>query len=326
MKKVLIVQPIRPEALQLFEQRSDIVVEVLTDISPENIRRHIVDADALTVRDAPVPIHALEVAPRLKVISRHGVGFDNIPVDYCTARGIAVTIVGDVNAVSVAEHTMFLMLCAARGGIMLDKAVRHGDFSARTRIIGLELRGRTLLVVGFGRVGREVATRAIAFGMSVLVFDPFADRACCSTVSYVATLDEGLVRADVVSLHLPLTTETRNLIGQRELALLPIGAIIVNTARGGIIDESAMVAALKNGRLHGAGVDTFTDEPLFAGHPILTEERTVLSPHAAALTVEALVAMSLATARNAIAGLDGSLDHTLVVNPAVLKKTSNALQ
>jgi D-3-phosphoglycerate dehydrogenase len=262
----------------------------------------------------------------LRVISRHGVGFDNIPVDYCTSRGIPVTIVGDVNATSVAEHTMFLMLAVARNGVQLDAAVRTGDFGVRSRITGIELRGRTLLIVGFGRIGREVASRARAFGMRVTVFDPFADRASWGDIPFVEVLEEGLSSADVVSLHLPLTPGTRNLIGQRELALLRHGAIVINTSRGGLLDEHAVVAALRTGQLRGAGLDTFVHEPVPAGHPILAESDAVLSPHSAALTLESLIAMSLATVRNALAGLDGVLDRTLVVNPAVFDKTYDALE
>jgi D-3-phosphoglycerate dehydrogenase / 2-oxoglutarate reductase len=321
VKKILVVQPLRSEALRLFQERPDIRFEIVTDVAPDNLMRHIVDADALTVRDAPVPTQVLEAAPHLKVISRHGVGFDNIPVEYCTARGIPVAIVGDVNAVSVAEHTIFLMLAVARNGVQLDGAVRRGDFAARQRITGVELRGRTLLIVGFGRIGREVACRAMAFGMRVMVFDPFAERGR-EDVVFVGTLEEGLSAADVLSLHVPLNARTRNLIGERELALMPPGAIVVNTARGGILEENAVVAALRSGRLRGVGLDTFVDEPVPATHPILTEADTVLSPHSAALTVESLLAMSFATARNALAGLDGQLDRALVVNPAVFRRGS----
>ena len=326
MKKILVVQPLRPEALELFEARPDVRFDVVTDFSSQNLLRHIVDADALTIRDAPLPMAVLEAAPRLKVVSRHGVGTDNIPVDYCTARGLPVTVVGSVNAISVAEQTMFLMLAAARHGIALDAAVRRGDFGARARLIGLELRGRRLLIVGFGRIGREIATRARAFGLSVLVFDPFAARTAEAGVSFVDTLEQGLAQADVLTLHVPLDERTRNLIGAREMALMPRNAIVLNTARGGIIDDEALSAALDAGHLWAAGLDTFAIEPLQSGSPLLTNARTVLSPHSAALTEESLVAMGVMTARNALAGLDGVLDPALVVNGSVLKEMSHAAQ
>src|SRR5262249_19226155 len=148
------------------------------------------ESDAITVRDAPLPIDVLEAAPQLKVISRHGVGYDNIPIDYCTSRGVPVTVVGDVNAVSVAEQTMYLMLAAARHGIELDHAVRSGAFAARAKIVGAELRGRSLLIVGFGRIGREVATRAQAFGVKVIVFDPYMVRTRSPDFAFVDSLAE----------------------------------------------------------------------------------------------------------------------------------------
>ena len=326
MKKILVVQPLRPEALRLFEARPDVRFDVVTDFSADNLLRHVGDADALTIRDAPLPVAVLEAAPRLKVVSRHGVGTDNIPVDYCTARGLPVTVVGSVNAVSVAEQTMYLMLAAARRGIELDAAVRRGDFGARSKLIGLELRGRRLLIVGFGRIGREIAARAQAFGLQILVFDPFAARTPAPGVAFVDTLEQGLARADVLSLHVPLDARTRNLIGAREFALMPKDAIVLNTARGGIVDEEALVAALDAGHLWAAGLDTFAVEPLPPGSPLLTNARTILSPHSAALTEESLVAMGVMTARNALAGLDGALDPALVVNASVLAEVSHAAQ
>jgi D-3-phosphoglycerate dehydrogenase len=308
----------------LFEQRQDVRFEVITDFSPDNLLRHVGAADAITVRDAPLPVQVLQAAPKLRIISRHGVGYDNIPVDYCTSRGVPVTVVGDVNAVSVAEQTLFLMLAAARRGVELDQAVRTGAFSARSRLIGVELRGRVLLLVGFGRIGREVARRAAAFDMKIAIFDPYADRAMLPELQFVDTLDDGLRIADVLSLHIPLGAETRDLIGARELALLPDGAIVINTARGGILDETALVSAIQSGRLRAAGLDTFTVEPLPQNHPLLAEQRIALSPHSAALTEESLLAMGLATARNALAGLDGSLNPDLVVNRSVLVETTYA--
>jgi D-3-phosphoglycerate dehydrogenase len=210
--------------------------------------------------------------------------------------------------------------------VQLDGAVRRGDFAARSRIIGVELRGRVLLIVGFGRIGREVARRAAAFGMKILVFDPYADRSALPDTVFAETLNDGLAAADVLSLHVPLGSDTRDLIGTRELALLPPGAIVINTARGGIVDEDALLAAIRSGRVRAAGLDTFAVEPLPPDHPLLEEKRAVLSPHSAALTEESLVAMGLATARNALAGLDGTLDPLLVVNRAALTEDSDALQ
>ena len=325
MKKILVIQPIRSEALRLFKERSDIRYEVIEDFSPSNLLEHIGDADAITIRDAPITSQILESAPKLRVISRHGVGYDNIPIDYCTARKLPVTTVGDVNATSVAEQTIFLMLAAARRGVELDDAVRRGDFAARSRLLGIELKGRIILIVGFGRIGREVAKRAAAFGMQVIVFDPYADRNAHAGHSFIDTIEDGLAIANVVSLHVPLGNGTRDLIGRREFALLPVGAIIINTARGGILDEAALLEAIRSGHVRAAGLDTYLCEPLPIDHPLIQERRAILSPHSAALTEESLIAMGMATARNALAGLDGTLDPDLVVNRSVLTEKLHAL-
>ncbi|WP_049731438.1 hydroxyacid dehydrogenase [Rhizobium ecuadorense] len=324
MKKILVVQPLRPEALRLFDQRSDVSYEIVTDFSRENLLKRVSDVDAITVRDAPLPVDVLQAAPNLKIVSRHGVGYDNIPIDHCTSRGIPVTVVGDVNAISVAEQTMFLMLAAAKSGVQLDAAVRKGDFAARSRLIGIELRGRTLLVVGFGRIGREVAKRSASFGMNIIVYDPYAKRTEADGASFVDHLEDGLAAADVVSLHIPLSDATRNLIDADALRQIKRGSIIINTARGGIIDENALADALAEGQVRAAGLDTFATEPLPVTDRLASEERVILSPHNAALTEESLIAMGVMTARNALAGLDGNLDPALVVNRSVLEASVDA--
>lgn len=324
MKKIVVIQPLRPEALALFDKRSDVAYEVVTDFTPANLLTKVGEADAITVRDAPLPAEVLAAAPRLKVVSRHGVGYDNIPVDYCTSRGIPVTVVGDVNAISVAEHAIYLMLSAARFGVELDEAVRSNNFGARAKLIGVELQGRTLLLVGYGRIGRETAKRAQGLGMGIAVYDPYANRDNFPGTRFVDTLEEGLAIAGVLSLHIPLSDKTRNLIDAHALALMPKGGIVINTARGGIIDENALIASLNSGHTHAAGLDVFAAEPLPPGSPILSSKRVILTPHSAALTEESLIGMGVMTARNALAGLDGALDPNLVVNRAILERKTHA--
>jgi D-3-phosphoglycerate dehydrogenase / 2-oxoglutarate reductase len=322
MKKILVIQSLRPEALALFDARKDISYELVTDCSEQNLLAKIRDADAVTVRTAVITEDVLAAAPKLKVIARHGVGYDNIPINQCTARGIPVTIVGAVNAVSVAEHAIFLMLAAARSAIELDRATRQGDFGIRNRVTGIELNGCNLLVVGFGRVGKQVAVRARAFGMNILVFDPYLSTDLSKDLRVFASLESALPEANIVTLHTPLTDETKGLLGARELSLLPRGAIVVNASRGGVVEEAALLAAVRSGHLHGAGLDTFDLEPLPADSPLCSEPRIVLSPHTAAMTETSLAAMSLVTAQNALAALDGTLDPEMVVNRAVLKMGS----
>ncbi|MDE2911972.1 MAG: hydroxyacid dehydrogenase [Paracoccaceae bacterium] len=313
-RKVLVVQPIHERALDLLRDRDDVSFKVVTDFSEENLIKHVVDAEAITVRDAPLGRRVIKAAKRLKVVSRHGVGYDNIPVKLCSELGIPVTIVGPVNAVSVAEHTIYLMLAAARQGMLLDAAVRKGDFSARDRVTAVELRGKTLLLVGFGRIGREVAKRAATFDMNIKVFDPFCGDRSGIEVDFVDTLETGLSDADVVSLHAPLNDGTRRIIGARELAILPRRSIVVNASRGGLLDEAALMAAVASGKLHGAALDTFDREPLSENSPLTREPRIVLSPHCAALSEEALISMGVKTVENVLAVLDGEPIADLIVN------------
>jgi D-3-phosphoglycerate dehydrogenase len=318
IRRVLVVQPLHPTAIAMLDARPDIEYEVVTDLSEQNLLAHVADIDAMTLRDGHLPASVVEAAPRLKVISRHGVGYDNVPVAVCTARGIPVTLTVAANVISVAEHTMMLLLAAARAAIELDTSLRDGDFAVRSRVRGVELRGRTLVLVGFGRIGREVAVRAAAFGMRVCVVDPYLANPP-EGVEVIADLSSALPCADVLSLHTPLTDETRGMIGAAELAAMPQGAILVNASRGGVVDEQALLAAVRSGHLHGAGLDVFAVEPLPADSPLLAERRIVVSPHAAALTEESMIAMGRDTIDNVFAALDGTLDPSVVVNPSVLR-------
>lgn len=315
---VLVVQPLHADGLTMLDDRDHVSYHVLPTADRDAMLRLAPEIDAITIRDGQLPADVIERAPRLRVVSRHGVGYDNVPVEVCTARGIPVTIVGDVNTNAVVEHTMFLLLAAARAGVALDRAVRVGDFAIRSRSTAVELRGRTLLVVGLGRVGRGVAARAQSFGMRVVGYDPLLAGNPPVGVELLDRFERALPTADAVSLHVPLTDRTRHLLDRAALAMLPDGAIVVNTARGGLIDERALVDAVGSGRLHGAALDVFADEPLPATSALVAETRIVLSPHAAALTDESLRSMSAITVRNVFDAFDGRLDPALVVNPEVI--------
>ena len=316
--RVLVVQPLHPTAIEMLESRPDVEYSVVTDLSEQNLIHRVADVDAMTLRDGHLPASVVAAAPNLKIVSRHGVGYDNVPLALCTSRGIPVTLTVAANAISVAEHTMMLMLAAARTVIELDTRTREGDFAVRSRIRGVELRGRTLLLVGYGRIGREVAARAAAFGMRVCVVDPYLTASPSHDVELIADLASALPRADVLSLHAPLTDETRGLVGATELAALPEQAIVVNASRGGVVDEEALLASIRSGHLHGAGLDVFAGEPLPADSPLLGERRIVLSPHAAALTEEGMIAMGRDTISNVFAAFDGTLDPSVGVNRSVL--------
>ena len=287
---------------------------------PSDLAEQARSAEAIIVRATPIDRALLAGAPRLRLVARHGVGYDSVDVDALSERGIPLALTGDVNSGAVAEHTLALMLALAKRIVQHDRAIREDRFAERDHFSAVELDGRRILVIGFGRIGRRVAALCRAFGMAVRVFDPFLTAAAVEQAGYrhSTDLDAALADADWVSLHLPKTPQTRGLIGQERLARMRPGAFLVNVARGGLVDEAALVEALDTGRLAGAGLDVFETEPLAPDHPLAAREDVVLSPHAAALTSECAQRMALACADNVIAFFAGQPDPTRIVNREVL--------
>jgi D-3-phosphoglycerate dehydrogenase len=282
-------------------------------------------ADALFVRLFPVTADLLSGAPRLKVIGRHGVGYDTVDVPAATARGIPVIYAPNANSDSVAEHCVLLMLAVARRLVYADRAVRLAEWT-RGRdwnlplSVGMELREKTLGIVGVGQVGRRVAQIAGAgLGMTVLGHDPFlSPPAFPAGVERLDALAPLLRRADIVTLHVPLSAGTRRLINADRLAQMKPGAILINTARGGLVDEAALEAALQSGRLAGAGLDVLEEEPPPARHPLLTWDprRVTLTPHVAGISERSLQRMAEMVCRGILAVLRGERPAN-VVNPEV---------
>lgn len=320
--KILVVQSFHQDGLDVFAGRDDVRVEVIETTDEAAIGEAIADADAVTLRVAKLPRRVIDRAERLKVVSRHGVGYDNVDVAACSERGIPVTITANANAVAVAESALGLMLALSNRVLAYDRATREGDWTIRQREPRFELAGKRLLLVGLGRIGQRVARRAEAFEMEVDVLDPHVDPEEIGRAGYghVHDLRKALPGVDVLTLHTPLTGETRGMIGAEELALLPPRAILINTARGGIVDEAALAEALRAGRLAGAGLDVFASEPPPADHPLFALDNVVLSPHAAGPSREAGVRMAVAVARNTLAALDGRIDPEMVVNQEVLRR------
>ena len=319
MPHILIAGKVHPDGLALLEAAPGITSDYVEDTGDTAYLQRLPDADALLLRTQPLTAEILASAPRLKIVSRHGVGYDAIDVAALTARGIPLTVVGDVNAQSVAEQTLTLMLAAAKRLIRADRATRAGDWNYRERLEPCELNGKTLLIVGFGRIGRRVARLCQAFEMRVLVHDPFvsAEEIAAAGATAAPDLAEGLKQAQVLTLHLPKTGDAP-LIGAAELALLPAEAILVNTARGSLVDEAALVAAVESGRLAAAGLDVYEAEPPPTGASVLVDDRLVLMPHAAGLSRESASRMSVAAMRNILDFFEGRLDSYLVVNAADL--------
>ena len=284
--KVLVTEPLSERGLDLL--REDFQVDVRPELASEGLAEAIGPYDALIVRSQTrVDATVLDAAENLKVVARAGIGLDNVDVEACTRRGVLVVNAPQSNIVSAAEHAIALLLAQARNIPQASQALKSGEW-ARDRYQGVELAGKTLGVIGIGRVGAMVAARALAFGMRVIAFDPYVsrDRAREMGVELMPTLEALLVQSDFVSIHLPRTPETEGLIGERELSLLKDGARIVNTARGGILDEDALVKALKDRRVAGAALDVFAEEPTTESDLFAFEE-VVVTPHLGASTVEA---------------------------------------
>lgn len=320
MTHILVAGAIHPKGMAVIEAQPGVTFEVVEAPTADDLRAKLPGADALVIRTAPLPADAVEAAARLRVVARHGVGYDNIPLDALTARGIPLALVGSVNAVTVAEHALFMMFALAKQGRAYDRAVRTGDWAIRNSFAAVELTGRTLLILGFGRVGRELARRALGLDMAVHAYDPLIDATTIATAGAAPVDDwrDAIGYADFVSLHLPRTPETTGMIGAGELATMRPGAFLINTARGGLIDEAALAAALSRGAIAGAGIDVFDDEPPAADHPLFGLDNVLLSPHAAGLTMECATRMGVVSAENALAGLAGQPGPALVVNREVL--------
>ncbi len=284
--RILVTEPLSDRGLDLL--RKDFQVDVRPELASDGLAEAISPYDALIVRSQTrVTAEVVEAGENLKVIARAGIGLDNVDLDAATRRGVMVVNAPQSNIVSAAEHTIALLLSQARGIPQADAALRRGEW-ARERFRGVELAGKTIGVIGLGRVGAMVAHRAAAFGMRVIAFDPYVskDRAREMGVELMPTLEAVLVQADFVSIHLPRTPETEGLIGEREIGLMKQGARLVNTARGGIVDEDALVKALKDGHLAGVALDVFAREPTTAS-PLFEFDQVVVTPHLGASTVEA---------------------------------------
>ena len=315
MPHILIAGKLHPAGLARLSTAQGFTHRLIEEVSLESFLPYLPEADALVLRTQPLTGATIATAPKLAIVSRHGVGYDAVDVKALSARRIPLSIVGDVNSRAVAEHTLMLMLGVARRAAAHDHAVRTGAWNVRNRFETVELDGKTLLLLGFGRIGRRVAELAQAFGMAVTAYDPFVtpDTMARHGVKPAADLHKALSTADYVSLHMPGSPQGA-LIGAAELAVMKRSAILINAARGGLVDELALDKALREGRLLGAGLDVLTSEPPPPDHPLLGNDRVLISPHSAGLTDECAARMAVASVQNVIDHFAGKLDPALVVN------------
>jgi len=318
MDRILIADPLEESGLEVLRAAGAEVV-VLAAADRPRIAELLPEFDALVVRSATkVTRELLAAGKRLRVVGRAGIGVDNVDVEAATERGVLVVNAPTANLMSATEHTLALLLALARKLPAADASMKRGEWD-RKSWVGMELQGKTLGVIGFGRIGQRVAARARAFEMEVLAYDPFLDPALATRLGVrPVTLDEMLPLADVITLHTPLTAETKHLLDARRIAAMKPGALVVNCGRGGVLDEEALFAALESGHLGGAALDVFEEEPTkrldLVKHP-----KVVATPHIGAQTHEAQERIALETARTLLAALAGAMPESAVNLPFVSK-------
>jgi D-3-phosphoglycerate dehydrogenase / 2-oxoglutarate reductase len=314
MPHVLVAGKIHPSGVALLEAAGGVTYELVDEVSEASYVPKISQADAVVIRTQPMSAQTIAAAPNLKIVSRHGVGYDAVDVAALNARKIPLAIVGDVNSGSVAEHAMMLILAASHRLVRADQSVRNGNWGWRNRLEASEVAGKRLLIVGYGRIGRNLARMAGAFGMEILAHDPYLQKAGWpeGSVATASDLNEALTSADVISLHVP--KPDKPVLGTAELAKLKRGAIIINTARGGLVDERALADALKSGQVGAIGFDVFDDEPPSSSHPLTGFDQAILTPHNAALTLECGERMAVQSVQNALDFFAGRLNADLIVN------------
>ena len=284
--------------------------------SEENLKKVLPNFDACTLRVSKLNEKIMSNCKKLKVISRHGVGYDNVDLNYLKKNNIALLITAKANAVAVAEHVIFMMLSISKSINQYDQEVRNGNFKKNVSSIEtFELFNKVILIVGFGRIGQSLIKRCRGFEMKVKVYDPFVDKNIIEKFGgqKIESLDEGLKICDYLSLHVPLTKETKNLIDYSKLKNMKKEAIIINTARGGIIKEDDLNKALNENIIFGAGLDVFEKEPVDKNNSLLSNKKVLLSPHSATFTNECKSRMSLETTKNIIDFFDNKIDKSMIV-------------
>jgi D-3-phosphoglycerate dehydrogenase / 2-oxoglutarate reductase len=318
--RILVADGLAEEGLARLRDTADVLVHA--GVAQDALATILPDVDALIVRSGTqVSAHALKGATRLRVIARAGVGVDNIDVEAATRQGILVLNAPESSTIAAAEHTMAMLLALARRIPHAHAALAAGRWT-REQFIGSELSGKTLGVVGLGKIGSEVARRGLAFAMRVIAYDPYVTEERARRLGVeLGAWDEVLGRCDVLTLHTPLARETRALVGADELAAMKPGALLVNCARGGLVDEAALLAALQSGQIGGAALDVFAQEPPAPGYPLLAHPRVVATPHLGASTVEAQRSIAVDIADQVLAALRGEPAHGAVNAPALPEET-----
>ena len=315
-KKILVIQNIHKAGIQLLKENSNYEFEIIDDVKIEILKEKILNCDGLTIRTAKLPAEIIDLGKKLKIISRHGVGYDNIDLNSSKKNSITIAITATANAVAVAEHVMFVLLNISKRKNMYDETVKSGNFSNRNKLPKtIELWNKNILIAGFGRIGQCLIKRCKGFEMNVSVYDPFVSKEFIEKLGgkKVDNLANTLKDMDAISLHVPLNDKTKNLINYDLLKKMKKNCIIINAARGGIINEIDLNKALNENLIFGAGLDVFETEPPNQNNPLLKNDKVFLSPHTAAFTEECMIRMGKETIQNIIDFFDKKLDKSKVI-------------
>ena len=316
MKNILIIQPIDKSGIEILENRPDYNFEIIDGTDLEQIKEKIVKCDGISIRTAKLPADVIRSAKNLKIISRHGVGYDNIDLEAAKEKKVTISITATANAVAVAEHVMFMLLNISKRKDMYDKTVKSGRFNDRNKLPKtIELWNKNILIMGFGRIGKSLIKRCIGFEMNVYVYDPFVSKEEIESLGgkKIEDLKEGVKKMDALTLHMPLNEKTKNIINYDILKNMKKNCIIINASRGGIINESDLNKSLNENKIFGAGLDVFDKEPPDNDNPLLKNDKTFLSPHTAAFTEECMVRMGKETIQNIIDFFEKKLEKSKIV-------------
>ena len=307
--KVAVLGKVDQKGLSFLKENEFKVIEI-ESFEIQNLKEQLKDVDGILLRTTKLDKEILEHCDNLKIISRHGVGYDNVDLDFLNENKIALCITSTSNAVSVAEHVLSFFIYLTKKLSLSDSLVKEGNFEKRSELPNFfELYKKKVLIIGFGRIGKEVAKRCLGFDMEVYVYDPFLDneiiiRNQCIPIEK----NQGLAIADFITIHLPLNRDTKNFISQTELNLMRKNSILVNTSRGGIVNENDLCIALESKKIQGAGMDVFVSEPPESNHPFFKLDNILLTPHNAALTLECRERMSLEASQNIVFFLNNMSD------------------
>ena len=319
MYNIGIIDKINPKGLEILKNNSNFKYEIITDLSRGSLLKKLPEFDGITLRRGKIDSELLSNCKKLKVISRHGVGYDNVDIDYIKKNNIKLLVTDSSAATSPAEHIMYMILSIYKGVNIFDSMVREGKFAKAINLNineNFELYKKNILIVGFGRIGKKLIKKCLGFDLNVSVFDPSVDEKIIKSYggTKVSNLVESLKETDILSLNIPKNKKTYNLIGLKEMKLMKKNSIIINVSRGGIVNEKDLNFALNNKIIFYAGIDVFEKEPPEEDNPLLSNKRVLLSPHAATFTKECLENMSIETVNNIIDFFEKKIDQSKIVN------------